>query len=314
MPYWLVLFVFLVSMPTAASLPWPVGDDSVPEWSRAPYPFPRSQRVRLDGDRLGDCLAQATLDYTSTPRLSRARMSRSYSSDTFLAYLAADPQLRFRPYASGREEALRAWVMDQPDQSISPVSLYRSALELCEGNVWNAILTIHQLLRSEARWWDTRWYAYRSTYERQTEFFRRFIDIRGDLRERDRRRFTGDHGGTWYRIWGMMLGFLMEIDEREWNSHFTRHGREFVQCRGVAPGMELLVEWQGIQSQVTATLAEWLKPLIWESEDDWRKAEYNRAAARTATRMTRRIYAQRRSASELARCQDPDYYIRPDSD
>lgn len=293
---------------SAQTLPWPVGSRDVPEWSRAPYPYARTETVRLDARRLGRCLALATLETTPTPSLNRNRSLPPYEEDRFFWYLVGSR--RVPVYSSGHERDLRDWVLQQPDASIDPVAIYRQSLVLNHGNVWNAVLAIHQLLRGEARWFDPV-YAYESSFARQTEFFRHFIDIRGDLRERDRTRFTGDHAGSWYRIWGMMLSFLSHVDSREWADHFTRAGRESSVYIGIPPGEELFLEAQRLSSELTATLAEWVKPLTGEPEDDWRKAEYNRAAANAAAEMTEQLFGNNHeNPATPALCADAGYYVR----
>jgi hypothetical protein len=315
-----------------SSLPWTVGDPSLPPWSRAPYPFPRPTTLRLDGRAWGHCMARTILNYTRSPRIDRTQMSRPDDPNEVQRYLQGIR--RIEPYTTGREEQLRQWVMRQPDASITPISILQASLELHSGNVWNALLGIHELLRNEARWFHRARYHYESTYAVQTDFFRRFIDIRGDLRERDRTRFTGDHSGSWYRIFGVLLGLLNMQGTAEWDRHFPQLEpveRTGTECPGISPTEEMLLEFQSFASQIAVTNLEASKnyalggeegaPFLEEGvpsetaggavEDDLRKAEYNRAAVIAGITMIESLFRLNEgNPFDPVECDHPETYLR----
>ena len=306
------------------SLAWEIGDPSLPSWARAPYPFPSAVTLSIDGEELGRCLARTVLSHTRTPSIDRSHMSRDYDATAFLSYLQGAP--RIEPFTTGREEALRGWVSRQPDASITPVSILRASLEMHSGNLWNALLAVHELLRNEARWFDRDRYHYASSYAHETDFFRRFIDLRGDLRERDPARFTGDHPGTWYRIFGVMLGLLDWQDESLWNSHFPRHEPEErigTACPGLSATEDMILGLGGFWAELLVTGLEASKLYgvpddvgvlagipAEGSEDDLRKGEYDRAAVAAGIAMIRSLYALNEgNPHSTSDCDDPALYL-----
>ncbi|MBI3555442.1 MAG: hypothetical protein HY074_04165 [Deltaproteobacteria bacterium] len=186
----------------------------------ARYLYPVNEKLHIDPAFLGLCMAQASI---STGHYYFAKDEMQYETSTheirkdkmtgapLLLYLAGESG-RSGDYISGHEEELKTWILSQPDNSIDPVTIYQKSLGLNEGNIWNALLTIHQLLRNNARWWASSRYFYSSSKENQEAFFNKFIDIRGDLTDRGS-GFSGDHYGSWYRLWGIMLYRISEIDD-----------------------------------------------------------------------------------------------------
>lgn len=116
-------------------------------------------------------------------------------------------------YCSGHEMDLEKWILSQKDNSVNPVNLMLKATELNDGNIFLAALTVHQLLRNYARGdLKYRYYLYVPA-QRRDAFFNKLIDLRGDLKERDPKQYTGDHRGTWYRIFGVMLARMNHTAE-----------------------------------------------------------------------------------------------------
>lgn len=191
---------------------------------KTPYAFPANKRITFDGKQFGHCLAAVTAKDFPDFTFDRGQMKCTWNvrgesyeytradKPDLMKYLAGEA--RKCDYVSGQEEALRKWVLAQPDNSIDPLALYRHSLALSHGNIWNALLAIHQITRQEARFYDERRYNYKSTPEASIAFFNKFVDIRGDLKERGG-SFTGDLGGTWYRIWGAMLFRLLPFDKTD---------------------------------------------------------------------------------------------------
>lgn len=133
-----------------------------------------------------------------------------YAPGEFMDYLTIQPN-RWCDYSTGNEAKLRTWILSRPQNSITPVSLFRVAMRMNGNHVFNSLLTIHQLLRNEARWRSKRYYSYNSTPELESLFWSKFIDIRGDLKEKGPPN-EGDHQGSWYRIWGMAMYRLSLVD------------------------------------------------------------------------------------------------------
>ncbi|MCC6749223.1 MAG: hypothetical protein IT371_16290 [Deltaproteobacteria bacterium] len=191
--------------------------------------YVRSQAVDLDPQRFGACLAHSIATFAMldeqgrlvTPQWNR-HLNRLSTAD-LTAYLAAVPGTKCQE--TGEEARLQRWVFAQPENSITPLSFFRAALGIQRGDVFLALLAAHNVLRSEARFFapytrrckgagDDFWYRkvdptldgyyYLSSYPRMNRFFRRMVDIRGDLRERGE-TFNGDHPGSWYRLFGILL-------------------------------------------------------------------------------------------------------------
>lgn len=172
-------------------------DEFIPKYS-----YPSSQKVKLDSHLLGQCLAYKTKLSNLPYQFNRTFENSDKAFGAFIDYLGASKARKF-DFQTGQEPVLRTWVLEQPQNSIDPVAIYDQSLKLNNGNIFDAVLTIHQLLRNEARYFSDR-YQYSSTSEQYNKFFDHFIDIRGDLIERGP-GFYGDHAGTWYRVWGTML-------------------------------------------------------------------------------------------------------------
>lgn len=277
----------------ASKIPSPTA--AAPAASLTPYKYPAPHRVDIDEAALGNCFALVTEKYGHAALL-RDDMNKSYSAGAFFHYLHADPA-RSGDYSTGREEALKRWILSQPDDSIDPVSLYAESLNLNSGNVWNALLAIHQLVRNYARYFDTNAYFSDVTESEAAPFFDKFIDIRGDLHERSP-KLMGDHRGTWYRIWGMMSYRLaQEPESRDMIGHGASATLEY--CRDA-------------KCSAVATLAEWVKPVMMFPEKDSRKAEVNREAAGAADALIDALYANKVfSADDALRCAERKYLSSP---
>src|SRR5262249_6752108 len=142
--------------------------------------------------------------------------------------------------------------------SIHPAALFAKSLELNEGDVYDALLTNHELLRNEARFF-AKFISYGSNYDSMTAFYNKFVDLRGDLQERGP-LYNGDHPGTWSRMWGMMLYYLdrSPIDKPNISGGNVR----FQVARAKAAAV--------------AEAAEVVKLFILWPESDLRKSEINR--------------------------------------
>lgn len=221
----LVLFSVCVAYST-------IGD---PEDQGMEYSYPSSIPVKIDSTRLGYCMAFIASKQYPNYKFSNSgidctwrstvpveeRIKSNYPSQW--EYLAAK-DWRKCDFSTGHEEDLKKWVLSQPDNSIDMLKIFSRSLDLNGGNIKAALITIHTLLRNNARFWDyngTR-YFYKTTPNEAKTFFNKFIDIRGDLAERGS-NFVGDHKGTWYRIWGAMLGRLILYTDSTLQFNNTRY-------------------------------------------------------------------------------------------
>lgn len=179
-----------------------------------PYKYPSSRRITFRPDIMSKCMYSGLSRNPTTLKpdewySNHYRKKGSYTAEceftheNFLKYLQIS-EFRSCDYETGKEDDLRDWVLSQNDNSIDPVVIFRKSFELNKGHIFNTLLTIHQLLRNEARWRSKRYYFYNSSVQDEAKFWNKFIDIRGDLSEREE-EFEGDHQGSWYRIWGIAL-------------------------------------------------------------------------------------------------------------
>jgi len=169
--------------------------------------------------------------------------------------------------------------------------------------LFEAILTIHQLLRNEARFYRSWIHDYPSTKPKMVAFFNKMIDIRGDLEERGS-GFHGDHRGSWYRIWGTMLDYLSMVAPGDFR---------------VGPSIAVLNSTSGLDyamfsGTITSSLAEDLKPIImYGNENDPRKAELNQAGYDAMDSMIRQASHGKWSKAKVNwyrnRCESRNYLV-----
>jgi hypothetical protein len=180
------------------------------------FSYPKSSKLAINSERLGLCMSYVAsklpkLEFSDkdiickwfdhVPTAERTDGNKA----NFYFYLKARD--RKCDYTTVHEEELKNWILSQPDNSIDLIKLFEQSLKTHNGNIKAALLCVHNLLRNEARFWDGDGYYYKSSKAEAKNVFNKFIDIRGDLRERGG-DFKGDHKGSWYRIWGVMLGRL----------------------------------------------------------------------------------------------------------
>jgi len=199
-------------------------------YSKFTYHHPSQIKIKIDGEILAFCMAREISHY-ERPKINPSTIYRcnkkwalkmakkpeeaitfAIFDKTFLdSYLQINSK-RVCDYETGDEDKLKQWVMNQPENSIDHIQIFRESLRLSNGKVYDAILTIHQLLRNEARYWSTKYYAYDSNPQHEEEFWNKFVDMRGELPERGE-GFKADHAGSWYRMWGMMLNRIASTRE-----------------------------------------------------------------------------------------------------
>lgn len=276
----------------------------------AKYHYPKTSVQRIDARELGLCMAEAARASATGYSFDRHAMRKKplsgkrkivwqfhvvYAPLTkdreLLFYLEANPD-RSYDLVTGQEEELKRWVLRQPDASVDPLAIYEESLALNRGNTWNAVLTVHQLLRDNARWWDAPRYEYASSKEEQERFFDKLVDIRGDLQELGAGR-VGDHAGSWYRMWGTMLFKMGNVGERyfERMDEAARSGRP----RRMAAN-ERLQAWMDDSKASAIYYAEenWMKRKF---EKDRRKAEIDRAGHSAAAWMLKGLWDPRLARS-----------------
>jgi hypothetical protein len=242
-----------------------------------PYDYPEHHKLLLEPDTLAYCMIEIANRYPDSKTTAAIPIDKTYANSYFFDpaqgcemtpsnlffYLAADPR-RECDYKTGLEEPLRDWIMAQPDNSIDPVKIFEESMELNKGNVFDSLLAIHQLLRNEARYYEKKYYAYQSNPQREKAFWNKFIDIRGDLAEGGGH---GDHQGTWYRIWGIMLYRLSQSEKNE-----TKYGEV---CSSTSSGMagRAIAD---LKTFGVAVSAELVKLVMLVPEDDrWAKIRIN---------------------------------------
>jgi hypothetical protein len=178
-----------------------------------PYRYLGPGHYRVAGRDLGYCMAlRARRQHSYSLDSHQTKCTIDVNGDTYdyqgpkkpslLEYLAALPK-RNCDFTTGSEEELRNWILAQSDNSIDPLKIFSKSLELNRGNIWNAILAIHQTLRQDARFYNPR-YFYSSNLHQSEAIFNKLIDLRGSESSKNGPG-TVDHAGTWYRMWGAML-------------------------------------------------------------------------------------------------------------
>lgn len=226
------------------------------------YKYPKKNLINIDTVNLGRCFLGIYQNYhENTEDFFNNIQKGKEDFENLFSYLAGNKEFQ---YKTGKELALRKWIREQLDNSISPHELFKQSLKLNQGNLFYSILTIHELLRNEARYFAD-YIDYDSSKEQFQSFYNKFVDIRGDLEERCDGVSGGDHAGSWYRIWGTMLDSMNSVVPKE--SEKICNAVEF---EGAA-----LCYAKGC---FVSSMAEIIKPLYWDkfSEVDNRKASINR--------------------------------------
>ncbi|MBM3381771.1 MAG: hypothetical protein FJY29_04960 [Betaproteobacteria bacterium] len=258
------------------------------------YKYATTPTRYLDGLVLGQCLGQELKRRNFTWGVDR----KKYSPWNFDSYLTGS---EYTYYTTPSEMYLKKWVLAQPDNSITPVSLFKQGLVLNGNNVFDTLVNIHTVLRNNARW--------QAPYVRKQKapstpadvaqvnlFFNKFVDIRGDLTERGG-NFRGDHPGSWYRIWGMMLKFMMSspIGEQNltWQNPWFNFNRDYLRVlvAGFAENIKFIL------------------PGFADDPDKARKGDLNARAANAAYWLT--MTALNHPSTKAARpCNPSDYLVR----
>jgi hypothetical protein len=239
------------------------------------YRHAGGRRVRIDPVVLGQCMAAVLFEHEARGGTVQI-VARDLARYPFMLYSLEASELN---YATGQEPALEAWVRAQPEASITPVGLFERSLEVHQGNLLYTLLGLYELLRTQARFFASYENAVNGSLPAMHDFFNRFIDIRGDLFERGE-PYTGDHPGSWYRMWGVMVAAL----DQSW--------------AGLRAGAEI--------AKLLGTVDEYIK--VWEEIDAHGKAQLDRRAAETLLQM---VEAYRRGAAALPRrtCAPAEYLV-----
>jgi hypothetical protein len=261
------------------------------------YAYPKKKIVSIDPIVFGECLALNTkANSQSKIQPAPAKNGIPYSEKYFKEYLISSTQ---KDFSTGQEKNLETWILKQSDNSIDPLTLFNASMQLNNQNAWTSMVTIYGLLRSHARWWTqpqqvkfTPMVYGEITYEnkkvpdfsyiRSTHVFNKLIDIRGDLRERGT-DFEGDHKGTWYRIWGMMLYRISQNKDFP-DFHHVDNDRTL----GLVESFKAFLSH--ISSVTIGYGIELEKQWFHDTEKDTRKAEINRAAAIASTTYLLALY------------------------
>ncbi|WP_413582822.1 hypothetical protein [Bdellovibrio sp. HCB288] len=228
------------------------------------YSYPKHQEVSINSEVLAGCFLKEINKYPNQTRTTEpsfvyrdnkieqrtGRLAQcNFDHDQFFFYMIGDPDRC--DYSTGQENKLRTWIMNQKDNTIDPVKLFREALKLNGGSTFNSALTIHQLLRNEARY-KSKSYFYKSTPAQEKAFWNKFVDIRGDLEERGKTKgFEADHQGSWYRMWGIM-GYRFSLNRGSFND------QEAMTCGYSEKGL-ISSQIKALKANSTAIAAEAIK-------------------------------------------------------
>ena len=175
----------------------------------SPYAYASDKKVTIDSGILGKTIVDALAKEIGIKNLRLSDKDNSYPR--LMDYLEGTSEVS---YKTGKEKDLRDWILKSPDNSIDPAKILVQAVKLNGNNLFKGILCTHELLRNEARYY-TCYANYDSNPEKKTAFFNKFVDIRGDLVERDLTQ-RGDHSGSWYRIFGTELYALnIMVDDKK---------------------------------------------------------------------------------------------------
>ena len=235
--------------------------------AKALYSYPRSKVINISPTILAYCFMEVADQFPKAKASIGPHLEKKYQNPydygedekclfdygNFFDYLAAYPY-RSCDYATSFETKLKEWILQQEDNNIDPVSLFAKSMELNSGDIFDSVLTIHQLLRNEARWMYRKYYQYNSSNALEQKFWNKFIDIRGDLEERGK-DFHGDHQGTWYRIFGIILYRFAQKNSE---------GESFIKSA-----------WANYKTSLVAIAAEGAKILLVEESDSYRKLFIN---------------------------------------
>jgi len=313
---------------------------------RAPYRFAHNGKIEIQPTKLGQCfgviaalfdrpdlfnrrelLCKPFTDLDKVPQSQWADVIKANEAKKHpcknseydrILYLNSEPT---RPvdYFTGKEDQLRQWMMSQQDNSINPVNLFLQSMMLNQGNAWNAILTIHQLLRNETRWNRGHWYNYTSSTEKETELINKLIDIRGDLQELGNGSL-GDHGGTWYRFFASMYDRL-DYSTVEYSNGYRNQSDDCRVCQGndVGPlersSLSFTNETGSVPNFATSWAAESVKTLVLRIDPktlDARKTEINLEGGESAGHMINYLINKQNDPNtpSLVECMNPSVYLK----
>ncbi|MEY4616832.1 MAG: hypothetical protein RJB66_1792 [Pseudomonadota bacterium] len=165
------------------------------------YPYALTDRIELDPEMLAQEMINESNRRNPDLELSIEYSFKKYRG--FLMYMAGDNDLKTHYFKTFHSEELVQWILSQPENSIAPHHLFAVAVEISKGDILEAVTRIHETLRNYAR--GLTKYTYPNIgLQSRNELFNKFMDIRGDLHERDPKTFKGDHYGSWYRLWALM--------------------------------------------------------------------------------------------------------------
>ena len=256
------------------------------------YKYSKGAKVTIRENKLGRCLAKElkSFDEESSGIIWSSHKARF---PDLLSFLAGSDDVDYI-VNSELKFSLEEWVLSQNDNSITPVKILRESLQLNEGDVFLSFLMIHNLLRQKARFFSEyiTAHGYSGTYEEMNLFYNKFIDLRGDLQERGN-SYSGDHPGTWYRFWGMMLYYIRTSPISEASVTYKHTGFRLAY----------------LENSFVANIAEWVKPLIGWKEADGRKAEINRKSVKTAIIMLQAYLGNPRFPLPDEPCNNSIFYV-----
>ncbi len=172
------------------------------------YKYPLKSKVNLDPKAIAVSFGKSINKYN----LEKVAPTQSYPQ--LFYYLMGSGDL----YSTGLERDFASWVFNQADNSLSIEAVFEKAAsygaQRPDWSIADALLLIHETLRSYSRYNASYRRSVEATADESARFFNKFKDIRGDLVESGG---DGDHSGSWYRLFGMLLksydsGFQIKND------------------------------------------------------------------------------------------------------
>lgn len=122
--------------------------------SQANYDYPKGKPVYINPITLANCILIAADKYPNsklkTPDYLKGKSFKnrkcSVNEEAWMLYLQAAGS-RSCDFETGHEEKLKSWVLQQPDNTIDPLSIFEKSLEFNDGNLTDSLLTVRSKMR-----------------------------------------------------------------------------------------------------------------------------------------------------------------------
>ncbi len=257
------------------------------------YKYPSIVHKKIDTVLLGQCFALEVTKYVDRGGRVSNRIKNINFTNKVVAYNSLRNYLsRYENhslYQTGHEDKIDAWILKQNDNTVDPLKIFKTSFELNKGDLFRTFLTIYNSLYRNARWYKDM-VTFESSYERMYSYFNKFVDIRGDLD--DRNGGTGDHIGTWYRIWGMMAFYIYST-----GYHFENKMEfSFMSGEDFEAKLEAAYDFSIAHAELAEQIKSYMKYAWWNNGNKWdeidtRKTEFNKAGVKIASEFILSLYS-----------------------